>query len=260
MKLSVILAVSNGEKFIKSAIESILEQTFTDFEFIIVDDASTDATPAILEDLEDKRLQIVINKKKKGLTASLNLGLKLAQGEYIARMDADDIALPNRFDQQIEVLEKQQDLALVGTGAELIDEEGKTIGRKHFPASFAVIKRVIMRFNPFIHPSVMIRRKVIEQIGGYDESLDGAEDYDLFLRIVKDYKAINLPEVLLKYRIQKKSVSWQEMKKVEKAALKARWKALTIYGYPWWQAIYLVKPGLAYAVPAAIKRKLLTNF
>lgn len=253
-KISVLMPVFNGRRFLKQAIESILHQTYSQFIFIIVNDASTDDTPLIISKYHDKRIHIINNRIRKGLTASLNIGLQACKSEYIARMDADDIALPNRLLHQLQILDKDKNLAMLGTWVQLIDERNKKIGRRQFPTDYARIKTKALQFNPISHPTVMLRRKVLDKFGVYDENLDGAEDYDLFLRIARDHNVINIPEVLLQYRVHDKSVSWQQTKKVEKAAIDARLKALLTYHYPLWQSVYLAKPLLSFLIPLTIKR------
>ena len=257
--ISVILPVYNADNTLGEAIESLKKQDFPNFECLIVNDASTDKTGQILKRFSDKRFHSITNKKRLGLTASLNIGLEKTTAPFIARMDADDIALPHRFSRQLNYLTKDENLALVGSWVECIDSQGEKISERHYPTSYTEIRNVIMQFTPFIHPSVMIRREVLDRVGYYDEELDGAEDYDLFLRIAKDYKVENIPEILLRYRIAETSVSWREMKKTEIAAIRARLKALTHYHYPLWQAVYLVKPVLSFLVPTALKREILSH-
>ncbi len=129
-KVSVIMSVYNGDKYLREAIESILNQTFTDFEFIIVNDGSTDNSLEIIESYDDERIKTINNKKNIGLTKSLNKALKFAKGKYIARQDADDVSLPNRFEKQVEYLDSHPEVALVGTSVYLIDENGKIIGKR----------------------------------------------------------------------------------------------------------------------------------
>ncbi len=258
-KISVIMAVHNGQPYLIDAIDSILKQTWKNIEFIIVDDASSDETSKIISSYEDKRIRYIRNLKHHGLTSSLNIAIALATGEYIARMDADDIALPNKLAIQEKILEDNPQIAMVGSGAELIDKKGLKIGVRRYPESYEAIIKEIVKYNPFIHPSVIIKKNVLDDIGYYDKSLDGAEDYDLFLRISKKHAVRNLPDILLRYRISKENISWRKIKKIEAASLRTRIKAISNYGYPKWQIIYLIKPILAFMVPAKIKQFFLSH-
>ena len=254
------MSVHNGEKFLEKSILSILRQTYDDFEFIIVDDGSNDSTAAILNTFKDPRLTLLTNIKNIGLTRSLNKALARSRGTYIARMDADDISKPERLKSQLSYLEKNSALALVGCWGKLIDSKGKIIGEKTNPQSHNDIFNRIMFHNPFIHPSVMFRKKIIKKLGMYDEKLDGAEDYDFFLRIAKSYEVQNIPKFLIYYRIVKEGVSWNKTKKVECSTLKAKIKAIYIYGYPLWYSISILKGIIMYMVPTFIKKWAFFNF
>lgn len=253
-KISVLMSVFNGQPYLKEAVTSILEQSFFNFEFIVIDDASRDKSLMVLKSFNDSRIRIIKNTRRLGLTKSLNRGLSQTNGEFVARMDADDISCKNRLKIQVSHLTKNPEIAFCGSWASLIDQSGKKIGEKRHPLEYQEIKKAILRYSPFVHPSVMIRKKILEKVGFYSSDLNGAEDYDLFLRIVSRYQAVNLPHFLLKYRINPQGVSYRQYKKTEKQALKARWKAITQYGYPVWQLIYLVKPVISFLIPEFLKR------
>jgi len=196
----VVMSVYNGEKYLKSAVESILNQSFKDFEFIIVDDGSTDESLNILKSFQshDSRIKI-ISRENKGLVFSLNEGINLAQGEYIARMDADDISKISRLEKQFKYM-KENSLVICGTWAEGIDEVGNKIKDMNYPPSEKKIKIFSLLHNPFIHPSVMFRKDIFEKVGGYRKFFKHIEDYELWTRIVFKYKTGNIPEALLEYR------------------------------------------------------------
>lgn len=255
-KVSVLMSIHNQSEFANEAINSILDQSFTNFEFIIINDSSDDKTSKALSKINDKRVRVFSNSTKVGLTKSLNKGLAHAKAKYIARMDADDVSLKNRLKTQYQYLEKNLNITACGTDAILIDRYGKRIGIKEFPKSYLDIKKDIIKYNPIIHPSVMMRTDKVKTIGGYNESLNGAEDYDLWLRLAINCEVVNLPRLLLKYRINPKGVSWTRLKYVEFQAIKARLKALQSLGYPKWQVIYLIKPILSFIIPANLKRKI----
>lgn len=251
-KISVILSVYNQAKYLPQAIASILRQTFSDFEFLIINDASTDSTPQIFKRYRDQRITIFTHRRRQGLASSLNYLIRHSRGEYLARMDADDIAHPKRLKIQLDYLTEHPHIAACGTSVDLIDAAGKKIGRKHYPPR--ITRPILMRYNPLIHPTVMIRKEVCT----YDTSLNGAEDYDLWLRLGSQYQLANINQVLLAYRVNPRGISWDSLKPTELQAIKARLKALRQYNYPLWQSIFLIKPIFSYLIPGWIK-KLLFN-
>ena len=199
-KISVIMSVYNGEKYLRQAVQSILTQTYADFEFIIINDGSTDGSRELLEGFKDDRIRL-FNDENKGQTKSLNEAIRHSTGKYIARMDADDIALPQRFEKQIYVMESDSDVAMCGSFADVVDGGGRYIRTYRVPVSNSSIRRNILMHNPFIHSSVMIRKDVLDAVGYYDESFNRAQDYELWTRIVFKYTTVNIPEILIKYRI-----------------------------------------------------------
>ena len=205
MHVTVLLAVHNNSESIGPAIESILRQTYTDWDLLIIDDASTDDTPKVLQTsgLRDPRIKVIHNDVKLGLPASLNQGWKQAIGDLIARMDADDISLPRRFALQVSYLKTHADVAVLGGGAEVIDEEGRFLGVALRPETHRILVSKIYKENPFIHPSVMMRRSFLDALGGYDERLRRAQDYDLWLRGYRSYRYHNLPEAIIRYRARR---------------------------------------------------------
>lgn len=207
--LSVLLAVYNGQRYLRQALDSICSQTFSDFEFVVIDDGSTDSTLTILREYEsrDPRLRIV-SRPNKGLTATLNEGLVLARGEFIARMDDDDIALPSRFAQQVEYLRAHPDCVLVGSRVLLIDPDGLPIRESATEQTHEQIDAAhLNRGWPVVHPAVMMRTDAVRRVGGYRDQYNTLEDLDLFLRLAEIGRLANLPEVLLKYRQHFSSVT-----------------------------------------------------
>ncbi len=260
-KVSVVMSVFNGEKYLREAIESNLNQTFSDFEFIIINDGSTDKTQEIIEEFADRDSRIrFINQSNMGLTKSLNKAIKLARGEYIARMDADDIALPERFEKQVAFLEKEGDVALVGTAYYEIDDKGGVIGRKVFPQSDVEIRKIMLKYNPFFHASVMIRREVFEVVGLYGESIPFAQDYDLWLRIAGKYKVANLPDPLMKRRYTPANISIAQENEQLKWALEVRKRALRRGDFPWWQWLYLLRPTIVFLMPSSFRNFIRKRF
>lgn len=200
--VSILLPVYNCETYIGEAIESLLSQTYRNFELIIIDDGSTDCTAAILNKYSDPRIR-PYQQPNKGLAFALNRAVQLAEGEYIARQDADDRSLPQRVERQVAFLEANPAVGVVGTWAE-IWKEGKRTKRIHkHPANNAVLKFNLLFDNYFVHSSVMIRKTVFDKVGLYStEKERQPEDYELWSRIVRDegFKVANIPEVLLIYR------------------------------------------------------------
>jgi hypothetical protein len=201
-QINVVMSVYNGEKYLREAVDSILAQTFRDFEFIIIDDGSTDGTPAILESYDDSRIGLVHNQENIGLTRSLNKGLALAQGKYVARMDADDVAMPHRFEKQVAFLEKYPGIGILGSSCQMIDTNGREQGLYQVPTSDLQIRWTSLLANPFWHPTVMMRRDVLIQNGlSYDEAFRTTQDYDLWMRMLKYTRGANLGEPLIRYRL-----------------------------------------------------------
>jgi glycosyltransferase involved in cell wall biosynthesis len=211
--ISVVMSVFNGQAFLSEAVESILNQTFRDFEFIIIDDGSTDKTSEILSAYasRDPRIRI-LRHENKGRAASLNIGIAHAKSNYIARMDADDIALPHRFQQQIDFLEQHPEVGLLGGAVELIDKSGQVIGTVQSALQDSEIKSIMLHGNPMWHPAVVMRKSVVLAAGGYRKPLVDADDYDLFLRMGERSQIANLGAVVLKYRIHANQVSVKNMR------------------------------------------------
>lgn len=203
--VSVVMAVFNGEKYLCEAIDSILEQTFEGFEFVIIDDGSTDATPAILRHYKevDHRVHIHVNAHNLGLTQSLNLGLRWARGRFIARMDADDISYPQRLARQLDFMSRHPDVDVVGSWVQILcDGDSSDIWMP--PSEHSDIIARLCFYSVLYHPSVFIRRESSKGLPiAYDPCRRAAQDYDLWVRLAMDYgaKFANVPEVLLTRRL-----------------------------------------------------------
>ena len=206
-RISVLMGVYNGGSFLASAINSILEQTLIDLEFIIIDDGSNDETVSILDSFDDDRLIIIRNSHNIGLTKSLNKGIQLAQGKYIARQDADDISHPQRLAQQVAFLDSHPEHVLVGCNALLIDENGIQIDHIELPSDANKIHQNLPRSNQFIHGSVTFLKSAIMEVGAYRENFRYTQDYDLWLRMREHYTLVNLPENLYSLRRLANSIS-----------------------------------------------------
>jgi glycosyltransferase involved in cell wall biosynthesis len=208
--VSVVLPVYNCPTYVGVAIESILNQKFENFEFLIIDDGSTDDTPQILKKYSDSRIRH-IRHENKGLAGTLNVGINLARGKYIARQDQDDISLPERLSSQFAYMEEHPECGLLGTWAQIM-EENRLVQRFHrHPVDPYEIKYFLMFNNPFVHSSVMIRKSVLEQVGGYstDPERQPPEDYELWSRISRVSGVANLSKIFLHYREIPTSMSRQ---------------------------------------------------
>lgn len=217
--VSVILPAFNAREFISQAVQSILNQSFRDFELLVIDDGSTDGTTKILESITDPRLRVISHDTNQGLIYSLNEGIAESKGQLIARMDADDVSHPDRLDIQVNFLLRNPDIGVVGTAIQLIDRQGKTGPIYAFPESHSFIEWSISFFCPIAHPSVMVRSSVIRQAGGYRSDALHAEDYDLWERLSSSTQFYNLPKPLLLLRKHEGNITeTQKEKHLESSA------------------------------------------
>lgn len=222
--VSVLMPAYNAEKYIGEAIKSILNQTFTDFEFIIIDDCSSDKSWDIIKKYAkaDKRIVALRNKHNLGGCMILNKGLSLARGEYIARADHDDWSYPDRLEKQLDFIELHPEVGIVGGMMEIINETGKVIGKRKYNLSDKEIRKKIFWYSPFSHPLVLMRKIVIDKVGYYNPEFAPADDYELYFRIGKVSKFANLEDVLLKYRVVTNSMTHSLTKKMELATFRIR--------------------------------------
>jgi glycosyltransferase involved in cell wall biosynthesis len=219
-EISVLMSVYNSECFLAEAIESILNQKYSNFEFIIINDYSTDNCSKIINEylIRDDRILLIENEANLGLTKSLNIGISKAKGKYIARIDADDIALPERLGVQHDFLEKHQHIFLVGSGVDKIDENGNTVSRHKPIVEEKEIGKELYHRNCVDHPTIMFRNEGFT----YREKFVYAQDYDFYLILLSNGKKIsNIFEPLVKYRISPFAISWSKKAKQDLFALKA---------------------------------------
>jgi glycosyltransferase involved in cell wall biosynthesis len=208
--ISVVMPVYNAEKYLEKAVASILGQSCVDFELIMVDDGSTDGSSAMLESFRQKDARVIVQKhpQNQGIAVALNSGLALARGRYIARMDADDISLPDRFEKQVAFLEKHPEIDILGSAVQLIDQRGEKIGTLSAPLGDLAIRWSGLFSSSFLHPTVMLRRSVIvEHNIHYRVPMDQSEDHDFFTQLLEHAHGANLAERLLLYRIHSSSVT-----------------------------------------------------
>lgn len=216
--VSVALAVFNAQRYLSEAIDSILQQTFTDFELIIIDDGSTDKSLKILQRyaLHDSRIRL-FSRENRGIAKTRNEITRLAQGEFIAVMDADDVMMPDRLANQVEFLRQHPNVVCVGGAHDFIDEAGRVLFHLEEPTQDADIQRLALKGKtPINHPSAMIRRSALLQVGGYNETRATVADLDLFLRLGEIGQLANLKATVLKYRQHGGSVS--ERKQLQQIA------------------------------------------
>lgn len=255
MKVSIIMGIYNCQETLSEAVDSIINQTFTDWELIMCDDGSSDNTYKIAEEYarKYKNIHVLKNDKNLGLNKTLNRCLKNCNGKYIARMDGDDISLPTRLEKEYKFLENNASFALVSTQNIYFDENGIfAIGNhKQYPKNKDLIKD-----NPFNHGTIMIRKKVIQQLGGYSEEQETlrVEDYDLWIRMYsKGYKGYVLNEPLYKFRDDRNAYHRRKFKyRINEA--KAKYRALKLLDLPLYLSIYIIKPFAVAILPSFLYR------
>jgi glycosyltransferase involved in cell wall biosynthesis len=257
-KITVIMSVFNGERYLEESINSILGQSYKNFEFIIADDASHDKTPRILKHwaTKDPRIKIITNTKNIGLTVSLNKAIRRARGEYLARQDFDDISLNQRFEKQIEFLKEHPEVMILGTFGFVTNSDGKILREMTLPTSFAEIKKELIKRNPFIHTSVMMKKDFINEIGGYNEKFRISQDYELWFRSLRKGRAENLPLFLVKKRCHPQMISLTSDMEYLRNAIFLRKQAIEKGDYSKLYYIYLLKPYLSFLSTLFFKKLL----
>ncbi len=240
--VSVVVPVFNAEETVGMAIQSLVRQTYSYLEIVIVDDGSTDASAAAISKIKDARIR-VLQQGHQGLVRALRLGCAEARGEYLARLDADDVAHTRRMGTQIEYLEKHPEVGLLGTWARIERQDG-AVQIFAPPADDPMLRRYLLRDNPFVHSSVMVRRAALEEAGGY--SAGANEDYRLWIRIARSWKLGVLTEALVAHRIRSASLSRHTGRRATlRARLRCQWEAARLLG-PWYAAL----PALAATMAA----------
>jgi glycosyltransferase involved in cell wall biosynthesis len=230
--VSVLLPVWNGETFLKLAIESILGQTLPSLELIVIDDGSSDGSAAIAEGVAsiDRRVR-VLRRPHEGLSAALNAGIAAARGEYVARMDADDVSVPDRLRKQVAYLDDHPACVAVGAWIEVVDEAGRHLGLKTFVTTHDEISAALLRgISPMAHPTVVARRDALRAAGGYDARRYPSEDLDLWFRLGERGELANLGESLLQHRRHKVAMGVREHEKMKAMALAISNEARTSRG------------------------------
>lgn len=220
--VSVLMSVYNGERYLRESVESILNQTFTDFEFLIIDDGSKDGSREVIRSYSDLRIRLVQNERNMGLTCSLNKGLKLARGEYIARQDSDDVSSHDRLEKQVYWLNRHPKVVLVSSNVQFIDSEGRYLGQSRRTGDPDLVAWYLLFYNHVAgHSVVMFRQKTVMDLGGYSESYHYAQDHELWLRLVEAGDIVVLPDILLQWRQHDENISFKDKRKQEEFSLHA---------------------------------------
>ncbi len=243
--VSVVVSVYNGAQFIAEAIQSILDQSFRDFELIVVDDASIDNSQKVIASFSDPRIRLLINEQNLGLARSLNKGIAAANGKYIARQDADDVSVPNRLQIQIEYLESHSDTVIVGSSVKTINEYGKVDGLWPAYLCDVDIKWRLLFGTSFVHSSVVMRRSALDRVGLYsiEPQFCYVEDYELWSRICASGQCANISSPLLNYRVNQGSICYRyavpQRLQIEKVSRRAMASILgsNIWNPDFWPAI-----------------------
>lgn len=230
--ISVVMPVYNAQKYIRDAIESILCQSFKQFEFIIVMDKSTDKTKAIIKSYasKDARIRMVINESH-NIATMLNYGIGLAKTNIIARMDADDISMPNRLELQYGLLTKSDNVAVVGANIIIMDTDGNEVAIRKYPVLSREIKDSLFKYSGFAHPLTMFKKQMFDEVGGYNPIFSPTEDLDLWFRLGARYEFQSIPKLLLKYRVYDLSSSHKRLKNVELLVFSIRLNSVLKRGF-----------------------------
>ena len=251
------MPVYNGEKYLSFAVNSVLEQTYTNYELLIINDCSTDNTGYILKRYEnaDKRIRVHNNKVRLGVAKSLNFAINLSGGTLIARIDSDDIWHKDKLQKQVNYFASNPSVFLLGTAKTVIDEYGNRINTKEKQFfSYKDIKAQIIKNNLFCHSSVIFRKSIIKDVGYYNEDFRNTEDYEYWLRIIAKIKGEILPEALVYYRIHKDMASLKRRKQQFMYVIKAKLNAIFLYNYSIIYLIYIIKDIWPLLVPDCIIR------
>lgn len=232
-QVSVLMPAYNVEAYIAQAIESILDQTFSDFEFIVVDDGSADRTPEVVRRYVeiDQRVLFFRSDTNLGVARARNLAMSKARGAYIAVMDADDWAFPYRLQRQVAFMDEHPDVVVSGGTIQVCDTALRPLNLRRYQGTDMEIRRRLFRYSPFAHPTVMYRRAIAHIAGDYNPALVEADDYDYYFRLGMHGRFANLPDLLLRLRTRRDSVSQANTRRMERLTIYIRFKAAAEYGY-----------------------------
>jgi glycosyltransferase involved in cell wall biosynthesis len=257
--VSIILPVYNAEKFLKTAIDSVLSQTYQYFELLIINDGSTDNTSNIIQTFNDPRIVFINQLSNKGITYRLNEGIKTATGKYIARIDADDIWHPQKLEKQINILNKNKNLAFIATDFYRIDYQNNILSIDKNSQYNNNLRHNILKKNLFCHSSIILKKEICLNVNLYDETIKHAEDYHCWIKILSKYDGIILPEILTYYRISSNQISFKKRKTQVYYTLKTKFIGFKLINFKLIYLPYLLYDLYRLSVPdwlISIKRKI----
>jgi len=252
-KISVVIPTYDKAQYLGEAIESVLNQTYKNIEIIIIDDGSKDNTQEVVKSFNDPRI-LYIWQSNQGEVVARNRGIQESNGKYIAFLDSDDLWLKEKLQKQVDFMEKSKEIGLLGTGCYEIANNGKILGQKRFSSSNNVLQKKLIKFNPFIHTSVMIRKNVFDKVSWYNKNFQESQDYELWLRIAKNYKIANLPELLVKKRYYKEGLSSAKDKQQLYFALEVKKAAIRRGQYSRWCYLYVLKSWIFMKMPFFMRK------
>jgi len=253
-EISVVIPTYNESRYLKEAISSILNQTYKKIEVIVVDDGSTDDTREIVKSFDDPRI-IYIFQKNRGPSNARNVGIKRVNRKYIAFLDSDDLWLKEKLEKQVDFMEKNSEIGLLGTGCYEVNDKVKILGKKIFPVKNKILQKDLIKYNPFIQSSIMIKREVFDKISlWYDERFRESEDYELWLRVADNYKIANLREALTIKRYRKEELSPAKDKKQLYFVLEAKKAAIHRGQYSRWCYFYVLESWIFLKIPFFLRK------
>ena len=263
--VSILIPTYNSVDFVEDTVRSIMNQTYTNIEIVIVDDASTDGTMKILEKLskEDKRIKLSQNKKNLGITDNMNNGIHKCIGKYIAILDGDDWAYPYRIEEQVKLMEKDEEVVLCAGYMDICDENLNVKTTRTYPLKDKEIRRAMVKYDPISHPSSMWRKDALLKTDLYSKNFPICRDYDLIVRISKFGKYENVPKSLIKYRVRKDSETGKKIRQTQLYSFYIQMKAIFEYGFKFTftDGIFLVLRLIATVIlPTSLQRFIANNF
>ena len=249
--ITILISVRNEDAYIGPTIQSILNQTYKNFEVWVIDDGSTDKTWKVIKSFKDKRIKSFHFEKNTGMTPRLNWAIPQIKTEFVARMDSHNLADKNRLKKQHDFMLKNPKIMAVGSNFIRIDESGKKMMETNYPLDYKNIKKKLIEKNVFKHGSMFIRREVYDKVGLYDPYFKLTQDYDFILRIAAKFPVANFSESLVTEIYRSQNMTQKHRVRSAWEALCSQWNALIKYGYPYWQAIYLVR-GIGFLIKSQI--------
>ncbi len=257
--VTVLMSAYNAENYVETAIRSILDQTYDDFEFIIIEDSSKDKTLSIIESIakEDPRISIFRNNVNLGISKSLNKGLELAKGKYIVKMDADDWSYPDRIEKQVQFMERKPNLSASGGNIDVCDEALRFKKKSNLPIDSNSIMKALLLFNPVLHPTMIYRRDYAEQLGFYNTRMPAADDFMLVMDLSSLGNLANIKDSLIKYRVFNKSFTAAKMRYMHIGTVYCIIKGIVEYGYKINAIVILcilVRLLIAFTIPSGVWR------